>query len=103
MTSTDGGAHFVQAPQSLGAANSSVIGTASRSIQLVSMDALYRTTDGGSSWQRVTGPGSAMYLGFESDTVGRVLAQDANSATVGASQVWTTTDAGKSWIAHSFG
>jgi photosystem II stability/assembly factor-like uncharacterized protein len=103
MTSTDGGGHFVRAPQSLGASNSSAIGTASRSVQLVSLDALYRSTDGGSSWQRVSGPAGASYIGFESDTVGRVLAQTPGSTTYGADQVWTTTDAGRSWTAHSFG
>lgn len=108
MTSTDGGGHFGTTLHNLGAANSSVIGTASRSVQLVNLDALYLSIDGGHNWQRVDklpggGPLGAIYIGFESDTVGRVLAQTPGSTTNGADQVWTTTDAGRSWTAHSFG
>jgi photosystem II stability/assembly factor-like uncharacterized protein len=107
MTSTDGGGHFGTTLHNLGSATGTVLGTASRSVQLVSMEALYLSTDGGNNWQRVDklpggGPIQAIYIGFESGTVGRVLAPDASSA-FGADRVWTTTDAGRSWTAHTFG
>jgi photosystem II stability/assembly factor-like uncharacterized protein len=107
MTSTDGGGHFGSTLHNLGSAISTVLGTASRSVQLVSMDALYLSTDGGNNWRRVDklpggGPLQASFIGFESDTVGRVLEPDAD-ATFGASRVWTTTDAGRSWTVRSFG
>jgi photosystem II stability/assembly factor-like uncharacterized protein len=103
VTSTDGGARFTAAPASLGAAIGSVLGAASARILLVSLDQLYRSTDGGRHWQRTGdgGPGEAGYIGFESSSVGRVLGIDASGAT-GSTTVWTTTDAGRSWTASTF-
>ncbi|HJQ03178.1 MAG TPA: hypothetical protein VJ851_16395 [Jatrophihabitans sp.] len=106
MTSTDGGAHFTAAPTVLGSATGNGLGAASASTLLVSLDLLYLSTDGGRTWGRVDklpggGPLQADYIGFETGTVGRVLETDANGE-VGATTVWTTTDAGRSWTSHTF-
>ncbi len=105
VTSTDGGAHFTAAPASLGAANGTVLGAASSKILLVSLDQLYRSTDGGAHWQRTDagghGPASVNFIGFESSSVGRVLGLDSDG-TVGSATVWTTTDAGASWTSSNF-
>jgi hypothetical protein len=105
VTSTDGGAHFTAAPTSLGTAAGDVLGAASATTLLVSLDQLYRSTDGGRHWQRTDnggkGPGAASWIGFETPTVGRVLEVDgAGTATSGT--VWTTTDAGRSWTSSTF-
>lgn len=103
MTSTDGGGHFTAAPSSLGAAPGDLLGAASASQLFVSLDELYRSTDGGKHWQRTRsqGPDTASYIGFETPTVGRVLGLPANG-TMGTPTVWTTTDAGQSWTAYTF-
>ncbi|HEX8092940.1 WD40/YVTN/BNR-like repeat-containing protein [Jatrophihabitans sp.] len=106
MTSTDGGAHFTAAPPSLGAATGDVLGAASATTLLVSLDQLYRSTDGGQHWQRTgnggKGPGAASWIGFENSSVGRVLEVDG-PGTAASGTVWTTTDAGRSWRANTFG
>jgi photosystem II stability/assembly factor-like uncharacterized protein len=58
---------------------------------------LYRSTDGGDSWQQVDVPllGGARWLGFESTTDARVL--DSTGTTV-----WTTRDAGATWSPVKF-
>lgn len=105
VTSTDGGAHFVAAPASLGAAAGNVLGAASATTLLVSLDHLYRSTDAGRHWRRADesgqGPAAACWTGFESSSVGRVLAVDG-PGTPASDTVWTTTDAGKTWSAHAF-
>ena len=66
------------------------------------LDPLYRSTDGGSHWQRVdAGPAAVGWIGFESSTVGRVLGLDT-ADSIGSTTVWTTTDAGRSWTASDF-
>jgi photosystem II stability/assembly factor-like uncharacterized protein len=106
MTSTDGGAHFTAAPASLGAAIGDVLGAASASTLFVSLDQLYRSTDGGRHWQRTEnggkGPMAASWIGFETSTVGRVLEVDG-PGTATSGRVWTTTDAGRSWTSSTFG
>jgi photosystem II stability/assembly factor-like uncharacterized protein len=107
MTSTDGGAHFTAAAATLGAANGDGLGAASSSVLLVSLDLLYRSTDGGNHWGRVDklpggGPLAASFIGFETSTTGRVLEADAGGGP-GSTRVWTTTDAGRSWTVHTFG
>ena len=105
MTSTDGGAHFTAAPASLGAAAGNVLGAASASTLLVSLDQLYRSTDGGRHWQRTGtgghGPGAASWIGFQTSSVGRVLEVDG-PATAASGTVWTTTDAGRTWTVDTF-
>ncbi|HEX8768682.1 MAG TPA: hypothetical protein VF714_09945, partial [Jatrophihabitans sp.] len=80
ITSIDGGAHFTVAPASLGAAAGDVLGAATATTLLVSLDQLYRSTDGGGHWQRTgsggKGPGAASWIGFENSSVGRVLEVD---------------------------
>jgi len=105
VTSTDGGAHFGASPLNLGAATGTVFGAASAKILLVSLDQLYRSTDSGQHWQKTDdggrGPAAGVFIGFESAAVGRVLGQDASGA-VGATTVWRTADAGKTWTSSSF-
>jgi len=105
VTSTDGGAHFTAAPASLGAAAGNVLGAASSTTLLVSLDQLYRSTDGGRHWQRTDaggkGPGAASWIGFENPSVGRVL-EVAGPGEVASATVWTTTDAGRTWTASTF-
>jgi len=106
ITSTDGGAHFAAAPASLGAATGDVLGAASATTLLVSLDQLYRSTNGGQHWQRTgsggKGPGAASWIGFETPSVGRVL-EVSGAGTEASGTMWTTTDAGGSWRASTFG
>ena len=103
--STDGGASFRSLPQSLGSAPVSLVGAASQSVLFVQSDVLYRSTDGGASWRRVqsggSGPLTASYLGFQTGSIGRV-AETAPGQT-GARTIWTTRDAGQSWVSYTFG
>jgi hypothetical protein len=105
MTSTDGGAHFVAAPRNPGAGYGKALGAASASVLLVSTDTLYRSTDGGQVWRKVqqngAGPGQVSFIGFESAMVGRAIESPANNE-VGSATIWTTTDAGAHWTAHTF-
>ncbi|MEO7288376.1 MAG: hypothetical protein ABI140_15755, partial [Jatrophihabitantaceae bacterium] len=101
MTSTDGGAHFNAAPASLGTVTGNALGAASATTLLVSLDRLYRSTDGGRSWHPVSGPSQASYIGFESGSVGRVLGPVAQGS-LGSATVWTTRDAGANWTSHTF-
>lgn len=61
-------------------------------------DALYRSTDGGATWQVVldhpSDPASGP-PGFQSETLGRWL-------TDGGRVIWTTTDGGRSWSGLAF-
>jgi hypothetical protein len=106
VTSTDGGGHWAAAPASLGAAaGGDVLGAASATTLFVSLDHLYRSTDGGRHWQRTDngdkGPGAASWIGFENSSVGRVLEVDG-PGTAASAKVWTTTDAGHGWTANTF-
>jgi hypothetical protein len=99
MTSTDGGRSFARGDlHGLGAAPVSALGAASATTLLVMAADVFRSTDGGHSWQRLqanagSAPGLASWIGFESPTVGR--------ATDGRT-IWTTRDAGLTWTAYAF-
>lgn len=61
-------------------------------------DRLYRSTDGGASWQAVLAASSDSDLGppgFESDSVGRWI-------TDGGRTIWTTRDGGQTWTGVAF-
>ena len=76
--------------------------SASNLFALTDLDGLYRSTDSGAHWTKVPGgPPGGSYIGFESTTVGRVIGTAQSGA--GPDGTWTTTDAGRSWIFHSFG
>jgi hypothetical protein len=109
VTSVDGGKTFHAAQVgsgNLGAATTA-IGAASATTLFAVSDAVYRSTDAGAHWQRVLvdpslagqsiqGSLGYPYIGFEDATTGRYIS--ANGRTV-----WTTTDAGAAWLAHTFG
>lgn len=60
---------------------------------------VYRSTDGGTTWTPVAGlrgAGTLTWAGFESKTVGRVIAD-------GGRAIWTTRDAGATWTRLTFG
>jgi photosystem II stability/assembly factor-like uncharacterized protein len=105
MTSTDGGAHFSRGSQ-LGATYGGELAAASASMLLASTDVLYRSTDGGNSWHKVSeigaGPGRISFVGFESTEVACAIGAPPSSATVGSATVWTSTDAGATWASHTF-
>ena len=103
-TSTDGGVAFRAAPASLGAAGVQYLGAASASVIFVDTDVLYRSADGGRSWQKVqqnsVGPLTASWIGFESTTVGRLIEPAAGPGSTAA--IWTTHDAGLTWSPFTF-
>jgi photosystem II stability/assembly factor-like uncharacterized protein len=105
MTSTDGGAHFSRGSE-LGATYGGELAAASASTLLASSDLLYRSTDGGNSWHKVSetgaGPGRISFVGFESTEVACAIGAPPSSATVGSATVWTSTDAGATWASHTF-
>jgi len=100
-TSSDGGASFRPGGRdALGAAPITALGAASAAVLFVSSDATYRSPDGGSTWLRLranggSGPGPATFIGFESATVGRAIADSGRT-------IWTTRDAGLTWTPYTF-
>jgi photosystem II stability/assembly factor-like uncharacterized protein len=76
-----------------------MLGAASATVQLVLTDQLYRSADGGQTWRTVPavtlGPGEPTFVGFESETVGRVVTDAGRT-------IWTTRDAGLTWTQHRF-
>lgn len=112
MTSTDAGARFTAAPATL-PGTGGLLAAASAKVLLVESGELFRSTDGGRTWRAAVdtptagaGPTLARFIGFESSTVGRVLAfgstDQVNLATT-LPRMWTTSDAGATWDAHTFG
>ncbi|HEU5269325.1 MAG TPA: hypothetical protein VFU36_05310, partial [Jatrophihabitans sp.] len=100
-TSTDG-THFAAGGPVPGSA-ADAIGAVSAAglFVLTDRDGLYRSTDSGAHWSKVSaGPPGGRYIGFESTTVGRVI---GGRAGTGPDGTWTTTDGGRSWTYHSFG
>jgi photosystem II stability/assembly factor-like uncharacterized protein len=105
MTSTDGGAHFSRGSQ-LGGTYGGELAVASAATLLASTDVLYRSTDGGNTWHKVSetgaGPGRISFVGFESPEVACAIGAAPSSPTVGSATVWTSTDAGATWVSHTF-
>jgi photosystem II stability/assembly factor-like uncharacterized protein len=57
---------------------------------------LYRSTNAGDSWARVSAvTGRVSYIAFQTTTVGRAV-------TDGGRKIWTTLDAGRTWHAFDF-
>lgn len=95
-TATGPGQAFRQAGlQALGPATA--FAAASRHVLLVASDLLYRSADGGASFDAVPdGPRQVRWLGFESAKLGRALSEDGRT-------IWTTHDAGVTWSPYTFG
>jgi photosystem II stability/assembly factor-like uncharacterized protein len=103
MTSTDGVHSFDTGAGRITRGPVSLVGAASSRVLFLVADTLYRSTDGGASWTPVrSGPGAAIFIGFETATTGRVIAQPAPGHS-GSATVWTTTDAGQTWTPYTFG
>lgn len=95
-TSTDGGAHFAAQsggiPQSAGGL---LAGDPATVLGAGGAQQLAVSTNGGRSWATAPGvSGNVTFVGFESDTVGRVVT-DGNT-------IWTTRDAGVHWTPVTF-
>jgi|GEM_PF-601561 len=103
LTGSDTSRHVHVASTPAGAPAGNVLGAASASTLLVSLDRLYRSTDDGRHWQPTggDGPTAAVFIGFESASVGRVLGVTGSGESTSAT-VWTTTDAGRTWTATGF-
>ncbi|MGI8679870.1 MAG: hypothetical protein ACR2LX_14555 [Jatrophihabitans sp.] len=106
-TSSDGGRTFHAGrgvlPGSTGAnsAGATGFGAASSSTVLVARGHTYRTTNGGDAFALLglnggTTPGNPMYIGFASADTGHAISSDGST-------IWTTHDAGNSWIPVQFG
>jgi hypothetical protein len=108
--STNGGASFQTASKtalsspvgngSTGSFTLSVAAATSASI-CVTEDVLVCSQNGGKSFAKMQtsngGPGSVSWLGFETTNVGHAVEIGGSAANGPTSQLWTTTDAGKSW------
>lgn len=102
MASTDAGAHFQKASTALTngrGPGGDVIAAASNSVWLAATDALRRSVDGGRSWTIVAA--GVSYLGFESPSVGRAIAQPSGNST-GSATILTTVDGGAHWTPFTF-
>jgi photosystem II stability/assembly factor-like uncharacterized protein len=93
VTSTDGGRHYTAGRlHDFGFAGA--LAAASAEVLVVESDRPVRSTDGGRTWRRgdtrFGGDGSWVFAGFQSTSVGRVVAP-------GGRTIWTTRDAGAGW------
>lgn len=103
--STDGGATFGQlaTPELV---NSAELAPASNDTAVLAQGpnaTLLRTTDGGSTWSRVTatpsGATGVQFIGFTDAKVGVALVLTGNTSQ---QQLWRTTNGGASWSTVSF-
>jgi photosystem II stability/assembly factor-like uncharacterized protein len=100
VTSSDGGAGF--GPHRAAPGGADAVGAAgARTLMVAAGGTLYRSADAGASWTRVAtaaapspGGGSPV-IGFQNARTGRWVPPGAS--------VLTTTDAGATWTAHTFG
>jgi len=101
ITSTDGGATFARSAPLGGTGD--LVGAASSSVLLVATTTLLRSSDAGKSWQPVSVGGKTVLrvasVTFETSRFGHLLVQDENGLSP---TIWSTTDAGASWSAHTF-
>ena len=101
ITSTNDGTTFRAPAQGGKLGPAELLAASSAKVQFVVAasgkgDQLYRSADGGNSWSAVTSipAGTAVFLGFENDQVGRFV-------TDGGTAIWTTRNAGESWTKAS--
>jgi photosystem II stability/assembly factor-like uncharacterized protein len=103
VSSTDGGRKFTDATGRITHGPISLVGAASARVLFLVADVLYRSTDGGATWRPVQPvPGAAIFIGFETATTGRLIAQPVAGQS-GSASVWTTTSAGETWTRYMFG
>jgi hypothetical protein len=98
-TSSDDGATFSERPGTIptATATATLLAGDPTTVLITGGIGLSRSTDGGRSWVAVPGvAGAVSFVGFESDTVGRVVGDNGRA-------IWTTRDAGASWTKVSFG
>jgi photosystem II stability/assembly factor-like uncharacterized protein len=100
-TSTDAGNHFVSGLPIPRGLQSNLV-AASSDVQFVGTWPL-RSTDRGRTWTQDEPGGSnpvkAVMLGFETTTTGRALTV---TGVLGSPTIWTTRDAGLTWISYTF-
>jgi photosystem II stability/assembly factor-like uncharacterized protein len=103
VTSTDGGATF-HPSATFGPASGYLAGAASAQVLFADTDRLYRSADGGATWQPVSlgavARPQAFVIRFTTATTGIVLVRDAAGAV--SPTIWATTDAGSTWHARTF-
>lgn len=97
--STDGGQHFARMTGTPELPNSAAFGSASTTTAVVGFQQLYRTTDGGASWTKSTGPvgiSAWQYIGFTDPTHGVALGY-VGSLSSSNERLYYTTDGGASY------
>ena len=94
-TSRDNGVSFHYAGSSVPLDSGDFIAGDPTSVVAVGGRRSYVSTDGGDSWSDTVVDGTATFVGFESETLGRVVTDAGRT-------IWTTTDAGTSWTAFTF-
>jgi hypothetical protein len=96
-TSTDAAAHFTAQPGTVPAATVNELAGDPATVLIAAGEGLSRSTDSGRSWTPVPDvTGTVSYLGFESQAVGRAVANKGRT-------IWTTRDAGATWTPVTFG
>jgi photosystem II stability/assembly factor-like uncharacterized protein len=98
--STQGGQSFARVDQGLPELpNSAAFGSASATTAVVGYQALYRTSDGGTSWTKVFGPtgiSAWQYIGFTDPTHGVAIGY-AGTEQASNERLFYTTDGGVSY------
>jgi photosystem II stability/assembly factor-like uncharacterized protein len=94
VTSADAGAHFSAAAAGrLPQQTELLAGDYHGTLLAGGSTGVYRSTDGGASWQRVAQLGAVKFLGFESPSVARAVSADGRT-------IWSTPDGGVQWFAN---